>query len=83
MTKEQPSLGKILRRRRSDLLLGDAEIIRDFPEGGERSHFAEMLIREAMVQQVLGNIDQETQYRVCSILAFAMPEPDAVSNYGY
>jgi hypothetical protein len=81
MTVQQQSLGAVLRQRQSNSLVADAEIIRDFHAGDERTHQAQMLIREALVQQVLGNIDQETQYRVNSILAFAMPEPDVVPDH--
>ena len=43
MTEQQQSLAAILRRRRCDALVGDAIIVQDFPAGGTRNYFAEML----------------------------------------
>ena len=67
------SLAVLLRRRREQNLIADAELVRDHPDATERLDYARRLVREAMLQCVLGNIGQETETRVFTILAFAMP----------
>lgn len=79
MTDGLLPLGNVLKERRQACLITDANVIASYPDNAERTHQAEMLIREAMLMRTLGNIDHATQHRVFSILAFAMPEPDAFS----
>lgn len=78
MAKELLSLGKMLKERRQENLITDANVIASYPDNVERTNHAAMLIRETMLMRTLGNIDHDTQYRVFSILSFAMPEPDAI-----
>ena len=70
------SLTSLLRAQRQSSLVADAQLIASAEEGDERISLAEMLIREALVQKSLGGIDQQTEERIYSILAFAMPTPD-------
>lgn len=75
------SLAAILRRRREQNLIADAEIIRVHPDVTERLDYARRLIREAMLQSVRGNIGRETEARVFSILSFAMPIYDGAARW--
>jgi hypothetical protein len=68
------NLAAVLRRHRVNALIAEAEIIRDFPDGDERTCHAETHIREAMYQKVIGNITAEEQRRIFSILHLVMPE---------
>ena len=58
---------------RVDCMVAEAELIRDWPEGEDRTEYAMRHLREARLQNVLGNLTQHEQYRVFSILSFAMP----------
>jgi hypothetical protein len=75
------SLALILRCRREQHLIADAEIVRGHPDATERLDYARRLVREAMLQCVLGNISQETESRVFTILAFAMPIYDGAAEW--
>ena len=75
------SLAVLLRRRREQHLIADAEIVRDHPDATERLDYARRLVREAMLQCVLGSIGQETETRVFTILAFAMPIYDGAREW--
>lgn len=77
MAEELVPLGKMLKERRQANLITDANVIASYPHSTDRTNHAVMLIRETMLMRTLGNIDHDTQYRVFSILSFAMPEPDA------
>jgi hypothetical protein len=66
-------LGRILRQMRADCMIREAETIRDWPEGQERFEFALSHLREARLQNLLGNVTEREQYRIYSILSFAMP----------
>ena len=77
MAEELLPIGAILRHRRQANLITDAKVVASYTESPERTHHAELLIREAMLMRTLGNIDRATQFRVFSILAFAMPDADA------
>lgn len=79
MAEELLPLGYVLKERRQANLVTDANVIASYPDGADRTQQANMLIREAMLLRTLGNIDGATQHRVFSILAFAMPEPDAIT----
>jgi hypothetical protein len=73
-------LASLLRRHRTNALIAEAEIIRDFRDGDERTCQAENYIREAMYQQVIGNITAEERCRIFSILHFAMPKHAPTSD---
>lgn len=75
-----------LKQRRRESLIADAEFIRDWPVAVERINEAQKLIREAMLQCTLGHITQGDEYRIYSILSFAMPSDSvmmAASPDGY
>ena len=78
MAEELFKLSYVLKERRKANLITDAHVIASYPESEQRRHHAVTLIRETMLMATLGTIDHSVQYRVFSILAFAMPEPDAV-----
>ena len=75
------SLATLLRRRREEHLIADAEAVRDHPDAVERLEYARRIVREAMLQCVLGNISQTTETRVFTILAFAMPIYDGAAEW--
>ena len=52
----------------------DGEFIVAWPESPERLDYAERQIRDAMVQQAVGNITQDELSSIFSILSFAMPD---------
>jgi hypothetical protein len=58
---------------RVDCMVAEAETIRDWPEGEDRTDYAMRHLREARLHNVLGNLSQQEQYRIFSILSFAMP----------
>jgi hypothetical protein len=66
-------LGSILRQMRADCLIREAETIRDWPNGEERTEYAARHLREARLHNVLGSLTEREQYRIYSILSFAMP----------
>jgi hypothetical protein len=66
-------LVSILRQMRADCMTSEAEAIRDWPEGEDRTYNAMRHLREARLQNVLGNLTEQEQYRIYSILSFAMP----------
>ena len=78
MAEELYAIGYVLKERRQANLITDAHVIASYPDSEQRRHHAVTLIRETMLMATLGHIDHSTQYRVFSILAFAMPEPDAI-----
>ena len=75
------SLACLLRRRREQHLIADAEVVRDHPDSAQRLDFGRRLVRESMLQCVLGNISQETENRVFTILSFAMPLYDGAAEW--
>ena len=75
------SLATLLRRRREEHLVADAETVRDYPDSAERLDYARRLVREAMLQCTLGNIGQEAESRVFTILSFAMPMYDDTAEW--
>jgi len=76
MPEELLPLTTVLRARREANLVTDAKIVAEYPDCPDRSEHAQFLIRETMHLRALGRIGHETQYRIFSILAFAMPEPE-------
>jgi hypothetical protein len=69
-----PSLAHVLRQRRLEALVAEAQTVRDWPDGPERMEEAQMLIREAMYRCAIDRISQDEESRIFSILAFAMPQ---------
>ncbi len=67
------SLANALHRHQVEALIAEADLIRDWPEGSDRTDQAIVLIREAMVRCATGRITQADESRVFSILSFAMP----------
>ncbi len=66
-------LGAILRQMRADGLISEAETICRWPDGRDRTQYAMRHLRETRLQNVLGNLTEHEQYRIYSILSFAMP----------
>lgn len=78
MTPE--SLAQVLQMQHERAMVRQAETIRDWPIARERQEQAEIHVRSALWERGLGRISDETQYRVYSILCFAMPNDAAVDN---
>jgi hypothetical protein len=74
------SLTQVLQAQHERAMIRQAEIIRDWPIRRERQEHAEIHVRSALWERGLGRIGDETQYRVYSILSFAMPNDAAVEN---
>jgi hypothetical protein len=75
------SLAILLRHRREEHLVADAQFVRDHPDSTERLDYARRIIRDAMLQCVLGSISQEAETRVLTVLSFAMPIYDADATW--
>lgn len=73
------TLSQVLGNQYERLLIRQAETIRDWPAGRERTEQAEIHIRTALLDQIRRQISQATQSRVYSILNFVMPA-DAAYN---
>jgi hypothetical protein len=74
------NLAGILRRMRAESLIRQAETIRDYPPGDERTHAAESHVRETMLQRTLANITRQEEYQIFSILHFLMPSDAPFEN---
>lgn len=74
-------LAKALRDEHEAAMIRQAEIICQWPIGRERHEQAMIYIRSALWERGLGRITDATQYRIYSILSFAMPE-DAMLEEG-
>ena len=74
------SLTQVLQAQHERAMIRQAETIRDWPIARERQEQAEIQVRSALWERGLGRISDETQYRVYSILSFAMPNDDPVEN---
>ena len=74
------SLAQALREAHERTLVGQAELIRDWPQESERVAQAEIYVRLALWEQGIGRISQAAQHRVYSILSFAMPHDAAFSS---
>jgi hypothetical protein len=69
-----PSLARVLHEQRLQALVREAETVRDWPDGQDRMHEAQMLIREVMYRCAIQRISQDEESRIFSILAFAMSD---------
>jgi hypothetical protein len=65
-----PPLSEVLRLRRTNALLADAQPIRQYPEGTERDDQARRFVREPMLFFALKNITSEERDRLTEILSF-------------
>ena len=74
------SLRQLLGKQYEDLLVRQAETIRDWPAGPERQEKAEIHIRLALWERQTGRIGDETQFQVYSILSFVMPKDGAFDD---
>jgi hypothetical protein len=74
MTDVQENLAAILRTKRAEALIAQAQIIRHYPDDSDRIEEAGKHIRETTLQRALGVITAEEEYRIFSILCFAMPK---------
>jgi hypothetical protein len=74
------SLAQALQAQHERAMIRQAETIRDWPIARERQDYAEIQVRSALWERGLGRISDETQYRVYSILSFAMPNDAAIEN---
>jgi hypothetical protein len=73
-----PSLSEVLRLRRTNALLPDAQLIRQYPEGAERNEQARRFAREAIQLSAVNMISGEEHDRIIAILSATM-RADAVS----
>lgn len=76
----QESLTQILQSQHERAMIRQAETIRDWPIARERQEQAEIQVRSVLWERGLGRISNETQYRVFSILSFAMPNDAAIES---
>lgn len=74
------TLSQALRQRHEAALIEQAETIHRWPIGRERHEQAIIHIRSTLWERGLGRISDETQYRVYSILNFALPDEAAFEN---
>jgi hypothetical protein len=74
------SLTQVLQAQHERAMIRQAETIRDWPIARERQEQAEIHVRSALWERGLGRISDDTQYRVYSILCFAMPNDAAIDN---
>jgi hypothetical protein len=72
MTRVQ--LIHVLGRQYEELLIRQAETIRDWPPGRERTEYAEIHVRTALLDQICRQVSQATLNRIYSILSFVMPD---------
>jgi hypothetical protein len=69
-----PTLAQALQEQHETTVIRQAETIRDWRPGPERTKQAETHVRTVLWEQSIGRISQATQYRVYSILSFVMPD---------
>ena len=67
------TLSATLRQHRIESLVTQAEIVRDWEEGSERTEQATILIHEVMRAHMLGQMGYDVQTKLFSMLSFAMP----------
>ena len=75
-------LGQLLRCIRVGAMMQEAQTIRDWESGEERDDFAMRLLREANLQQTLGNLRQDEHHRILSTLSFVLPDDAAGADEG-
>lgn len=80
MSERASSLPAALAKERKESLLKQAKIVRDWEDGPERAEQAKSLIRQALVEWAMGKISQETEFKLYTILNFAMPEPHRIES---
>src|SRR3972149_1075595 len=68
------SLSQTLDQQYEELLVRQAETIRDWSAGPERTQQAEIHIRTALLDQLRGRVSQDVLFRVYTTLNFAMPD---------
>jgi hypothetical protein len=74
------SLAQALQAQHERAMIRQAETIRDWPIARERWEQAEIHVRSVLWERGLGRISDEAQYRVYSILSFAMPTDAAIDS---
>jgi hypothetical protein len=67
------TLAQAVRNQREAALIHQAETIRDWRPGRERTEQAMIHVRLALWEQGIGRISSETQHRIYSVLNFVMP----------
>lgn len=72
-------LSRALTELHEDVIVRQAEFIRDWPEGPERLEQAKIHVRAALLES-LQRISQQTLYRVYSILGFVMPRDAPITG---
>lgn len=75
-----PTLAEALQSQHETAMILQAETIRDWPMTRERTAQAEIHVRTALWERGLDRISDETQYRIYSMLSFAMPNDDAYAS---
>lgn len=66
-------LANVLRQKRAEALLDQAELVRRWPDATDRIEHARQLVREAMYLRGLGRITQAEESQVFTLLSFVMP----------
>lgn len=69
------SLAEILQRHRLDARIREAEIIRDYPSGDERTEEARKLVRFTLYDFAVAKIDAAVRDRILGLLDFAHEPP--------
>ena len=77
------SLWEALEHERGGSLQRQAVLIRNWKDGPDRAEAAKELIRKTFVECVTGQIRQETEAKIYSVLSFAMSEENPNSSDGY
>jgi hypothetical protein len=67
------SLDVMLRRMQFQSLTREAETIRDYRPGTKRDEAAWKYLRQTRLDRMVGKITHEQEFRIFSILSFAMP----------
>jgi hypothetical protein len=65
------SLAAVLERHRLDARIREAEIIRDYPPGDERTHEARKLVRFTLYDFAVAKIDAAVRDQILGLLEFA------------
>ena len=71
------NLSQTLGNQYEQLLVRQAETIRDWPVGRERTEQAQVHVRTALLDQMRRQVSQATLTRCYSILSFVMPKAAA------
>ncbi len=74
------NLASVLHNQRIASLIGQAETIAGWPNGSQREEYAKRHVREARLLRVLGNISQQEEYQIFTILSFVMDMDAAAIN---